>query len=98
MKRPRSKTAMPKLVLLTGAILLMADYAFAQYTPDPMQCQQIRQAAAQYGYAASRRHALETYGPEAVKAGDKCFTRQTERGTSSHVPGKVRVQRSAGIK
>ncbi len=60
---------MPRLVLLTGTILLMADYAFAQYTPDPMQCQQIRQAAAQYGYAASRQHALETYGPEAVKAG-----------------------------
>ena len=24
--------------------------------------------------AAARRHALETYGPEAVKTGDKCFT------------------------
>ncbi len=98
MNRPRSKTAMPRLVLLTGAILLMADYAFAQYTPDPMQCQQIRQAAAQYGYAASRQHALEAYGPEAVKAGDKCFTRHTKRITISHVPRKGRFLRSAGIK
>jgi hypothetical protein len=39
-----------------------------------MQCQLIRLAVAQYGFAAARRHALETYGPEAVKTGDKCFT------------------------
>jgi hypothetical protein len=31
---------------------------------------------AQYGFAAARQHALETYGPEAVKTGDKCFTPQ----------------------
>ena len=32
--------------------------------------------AAQNGFAAARQHALETYGPEAVKTGDKCFTPQ----------------------
>ncbi len=66
---------MRRFVLLTGVILLMTDYSFAQSSPDPspMQCQLIKQAAAQYGYAASRRHALETYGAEAVKTGDKCF-------------------------
>src|SRR5215831_13586763 len=33
--------AMPRLLLLTGVILLTADYSFAQYSPDPtpMQCQ-----------------------------------------------------------
>jgi hypothetical protein len=64
----------------------MADYAFAQFgqEPDPMQCQQIRQAAAQYGFAAARQHALMTYGPEAVKMGDKCFAKSPTRGTSSH--------------
>jgi hypothetical protein len=65
------------LLLLTGVVvLLVADYSFAQDSPDPtpMQCQLIRLAAAQYGFAAARRHALETYGPEAVKTGDKCFT------------------------
>jgi hypothetical protein len=68
---------MRRLLLSTGVILLMGDYSFAQSSadPTPMQCQLIKQAVAQYGYAASRRHALETYGPEAVKTGDKCFTK-----------------------
>jgi len=39
-----------------------------------MQCQLIRLAVAQHGFAAARQHALEAYGPEAVKTGDKCFT------------------------
>jgi hypothetical protein len=72
--------SMPRFLLLTGVILLLADYSFAQdYSPDPtpMQCEMIKQAVAQYGLAAARRHALETYGSEAVKTGDKCFTRQT---------------------
>jgi hypothetical protein len=75
---------MPRFLLLTGAILLIADHSFAQYSPDPtpLQCQLIRLAVAQYGYDAARRHALETYGPEAVKVGDKCFTKQTGRGTA----------------
>jgi hypothetical protein len=44
-----------------------------------MQCQLLRLAVAQYGFAAARRHALETYGPEAVKTGDKCFMKQAVR-------------------
>jgi hypothetical protein len=70
--------ATPRSLLLTAVFLLMADYAFAQ-DPSPMQCQLIKQAVAQYGYAAARRHALETYGPEAVKTGDKCFAKQIAR-------------------
>lgn len=75
---------MPRFTLVASLILLMTDCAFAQYgqEPDPMQCQQIRQAAAQYGFAAARQHALETYGPEAVKMGDKCFAKKPTRGTS----------------
>jgi hypothetical protein len=69
---------MPRLLLLTGVIFSMANYAFAQQSPDPtpMQCQLIRSAVAHYGFAAARQYALETYGPEAVKTGDKCFTPQ----------------------
>ena len=67
---------MPRFLLLAGIFLLIGDYSFAQDSPDPtpMQCQLIKLAVAQYGFAAARRHALETYGPEAVKTGDKCFT------------------------
>ena len=73
---------MKKLTVVTlaasASLLSVADYAFAQTSPDPTatQCQLIRLAAAQFGYAAARQHALATYGPEAVKVGDKCFTEQ----------------------
>ena len=82
---------MPRLLLLTGVILLMANYAFAQDSPDPtpMQCHLIRMAVAQYGSAAARQHALETYGAEAVKTGDKCFTKQEGRDTSSYAPAET---------
>ena len=85
---------MRRLLLLTSFVLLFADYAFAQ-EPSPMQCQLIRQAVAQYGYAASRRHALETYGPEAVKTGDKCFTKGAGQGHNMKALG---AERSAAAK
>jgi hypothetical protein len=66
---------MLRFLLLTVAILLMTDYSFAQ-TPGPEQCQQVREAVARYGYAAARRHALATYGPEAVRAGDRCLAKR----------------------
>ena len=83
---------MPRLLLLTSVIALIADYSFAQNSPDPtpMQCQLIKLAVAQYGFAAARRHALETYGPEAVKTGDKCLSKHTSRGAN--------IERSAGAK
>jgi len=86
--------AVPRLLLLTGVILLTADYSFAQYSPDPtpMQCQLIRLAVAQYGFAAARQHALETYGPEAVKTGDKCFTKGRAR---HHAPTETELRRKA---
>ena len=90
--------AIPRFLLLTGVVLLMADYSFAQESPDPtpMQCQLIKLAVAQYGFAAARQHALETYGPEAVKTGDKCFTKQTGRGTRP--PTTLGVERGSGEK
>jgi hypothetical protein len=78
------ESAMLRFLLATGAILLMADQSYAQVQDlDPMQCQQLRQAVAQFGYAAARRHAMATYGPEAVKAGDKCLAKpdDTSRDT-----------------
>ncbi len=83
---------MRKFLLLAGAILLVADDAYA-YSPEPTpaQCQLVRQAVAQYGYAAARKHALENYGPEAVKAGDKCLTKQTERRMNPN--GRTAAQR-----
>lgn len=51
---------MLRFLLITGAMLILANYSQAQTpAPDlnPAQCEQIRQAVAQYGYAAARRHA-----------------------------------------
>jgi hypothetical protein len=90
--------AMPRFLILAGVILLMADYSFAQdYSPDPTpaQCQLIKQAVAQYGYAASRRYALENYGPEAAKTGDKCFTKRAGRGNNLRALGIQRRRNSS---
>jgi hypothetical protein len=73
---------MPKFVLLSSAILLIPSYAFAQDIPNhpsASQCQQIRQAVAQYGYGSARQYALQNYGPEAVKFGEQCFTSHASR-------------------
>jgi hypothetical protein len=76
---------MLRLLLLAGVVLLMADSSFAQSgEPTPSQCLLVRQAVAQYGFAAARRYALEHYGAEAVKTGDKCFTKQAARGSRSY--------------
>jgi hypothetical protein len=58
-----------------GAVFLVPNASYAQAS-----CEAIRQAVAIYGYEASRRHALEHYGEEAVKFGDRCLAqdRQTK--------------------
>lgn len=61
-----------------------------------MQCQLVRQAVAQYGYAAARQHALENYGPEAVKVGEKCLTKG--RGMSAEAPPLLRRERSERVR
>jgi hypothetical protein len=62
-----------------------------------MQCQMIKLAVARYGYAAARQHALETYGPEAVRTGDKCFTKQARRGSDANAPGARDLGRGGGF-
>lgn len=74
---------MLRFLLLTGAILLMTDYAFAQ-APSPSQCQQVKQAVARYGYAAARRYAIANYGPEAARVGDQCFARHDRAHYTQH--------------
>jgi hypothetical protein len=63
-----------------GVVFLLTDFSSAQPAPDAAQCDQIRQAVAQYGYTAARRHALINYGSDAVKAGDKCLTKRHKMG------------------
>ncbi len=82
--------AMMRVLLATAAILLLADYSYAQAPDmDPMQCEQLKQAVAQYGYAAARRHAMANYGPEAVRAGDKCLA-QTDGTRRRHTINRTR--------
>jgi hypothetical protein len=47
-----------------------------QTAPGPADCDQIRQAVAQYGYAAARRYAVTHYGKEAANYGDHCLTKK----------------------
>ena len=73
----RALFAVPSFVFAAAGILvLVTDYSLAQSSPDAAQCEQIRQAVAQYGYAAARRYALANYGKQAVQAGEKCLTRR----------------------
>ena len=57
--------------MAVGVALLLTDSASAQ-----VDCNQVKQAVATYGYAAARRHALANYGKEAVRVGDKCLTKK----------------------
>jgi len=74
---------MKRILVAVGVALLLTDYAAAQTAAN---CDQIRQAVAQYGYAAARRHAMANYGAQAVREGDKCLT--GARGAGRH--GAVR--------
>src|SRR5262245_27945638 len=55
----------PTFLSAAAVIFLMTEHSSAQHGPDSSQCEQIRQAIAQYGYQAARRHALANYGREA---------------------------------
>ena len=60
---------MPRMSLLVvGVSLLLTNSALAQ-----SYCDQVRQAVAIFGHEASKRHALEHYGKEAVEAGERCL-------------------------
>ena len=60
---------MPRMSLVVvGVSLLLTSSALAQ-----SYCDQVRQAVAIFGHEASKRHALEHYGKEAVEAGERCL-------------------------
>ena len=65
------------IALLTTGSSLTTTSSWAQSAAN---CEQIRQAVAQYGYAAARAHAMRTYGADAVRNGDKCLGRGGARG------------------
>jgi hypothetical protein len=61
---------MTRILVAVGVALLSTSYAWAQ---SEANCEQIRQAVAQYGYKAARAHAMAHYGADAVRNGDKCL-------------------------
>ena len=67
---------MIRLLVAIGATFLLTNPLLAESDPSAADCQQIRQAVAQYGYAAARRYAQAHYGTDAVKYGDRCLARK----------------------
>ena len=73
---------MTRIIVAVGVALLSAtSFSWAQSAAN---CDQIRQAVAQYGYAAARAHAMRTYGADAVRSGDKCLGRGGGRAVARH--------------
>ena len=64
---------MARILVVVAVALVLASRAWAQSEGN---CEQIRQAVAQYGYEEARRHALIHYGADAVAAGDKCLPKE----------------------
>ena len=64
---------MTRTIVAVGvALLTTTSFSWAQSAAN---CEQTRQAVAQYGYKAARAHAMANYGAEAVRAGDQCLGR-----------------------
>jgi hypothetical protein len=66
-------------------VCLLSTPAYAQ---SDAQCEQVRQAVAQYGYRAARAHAEQTMPPEQVRAGEACLhrSRQGSKYVVRHQP------------
>jgi len=47
-----------------------------QTAPTAQDCEQVRQAVAQYGYKAAKRYAVTHYGKEAASYGDQCLAKK----------------------
>jgi hypothetical protein len=47
-----------------------------QVGPSAADCEQVRQAVAQYGYAKAKRYAVTHYGKQAANYGDQCLTKK----------------------
>lgn len=59
---------MTRIFMIAGISLVLTSPTWAQSAAN---CDQIRDAIAQYGYESARQHALIHYGAEAVEAGEK---------------------------
>jgi len=81
---------MTRILLAAGIALLLTDFSWAQ---SQANCDQIRQAVAQYGYAAARAHAMRNYGAQAVREGDKCIGRGGRVAAVRHVKHHARKRR-----
>jgi hypothetical protein len=77
---------MVKLIAAVGATCFLMLPLSAQSTPQSgpsgqtaptaQDCEQVRQAVAQYGYKAAKRYAVSHYGKEAANYGDQCLTKK----------------------
>jgi hypothetical protein len=82
---------MARILVIVAVALLLTNRAWAQSAAN---CEQIRQAVAQYGYEEARRHALIHYGPQAVEAGLKCLPKEITmkkvepKAVAKHQPAK----------
>ena len=81
---------MIRILAAVGFALLLTNSALAQ-----AYCDQVKQAVAIYGYAASRQHALDHYGKEAVEAGDKCLRGST--GPRARSKGDRRARSGSSV-
>jgi hypothetical protein len=59
---------MMRILIVVGVALLLTNRALGQVEAN---CEEIRQAVANYGYESARQHALIHYGTEAVESGEK---------------------------
>ena len=76
---------MTRILLIIAVALLLTGRASAQ---SEANCEEIRQAVAQYGYEDARRHAMLHYGAEAVEAGEK-------KCLAGMIPGKPAATKAA---
>jgi ribosomal protein S9 len=53
-------------ISIIAVLALLSTQCYAQGGPNPGQCEQIRDAIAQYGLQAARKHAMENYGLSAA--------------------------------
>jgi hypothetical protein len=74
--------------LALGAVLLLADGAFAQ-----TYCTQVREAVATYGYETAKAYGLANYGKEAVEAAEKCLAPRHRLGGAHSADAQARPRR-----
>ena len=73
---------MTKFLVAISAAFLLVQPMSARSAPTPQagpsatDCEQVKQAVAQYGYAAARRFAVTHYGKQAANYGDQCLTKK----------------------